>query len=141
VSGLGELIQQLGVAGAEQVRFLVTAFLILLLSGCGKPKETLAGGKPVSHWLEAIHDPDPRVRKSAVFKLGNVGSSESGVLPALTSALNDKDPAVRREAILALAKFGAEAKAAASVLSEMSRQDRDVQVRKYAVAALKRIKG
>jgi HEAT repeat protein len=122
------------------MRFVATLLLILLLSGCGKPKETLAGGKPVSHWLEAVHDPDPRVRKTAVFKLGNIGASEIEVLPALSSALKDKDPAVRREAILALAKIGAEAKAAAPVLSEMSHHDHDVQVRKYAAAALERIK-
>src|SRR5215831_19358490 len=85
--------QQACVGGASRMRVAVTLVLVLLLSGCGKPKTTLAGGKPVSHWLEAIHNPDPRVRKTAIFKLGNVGASEADVLPAVTAALKDPDAA------------------------------------------------
>jgi HEAT repeat protein len=108
----------------------------MLLAGCGKPKTTLAGGKPVSHWLEAAHDPDTRVRKTAVFKLGNIGPGEADVLPAVTAALKDTDAAVRRQAILALVKFGAAAKDAAPILTEMHRHDRDAQVRSHAAKAL-----
>jgi HEAT repeat protein len=121
------------------MRLVVTAFLILLLAGCGKPKATLAGGKPVGYWVEAVTDPDPHVRKTAVFKLGNVGPSEAEALPAVINALKDRDAEVRREAILALVKFGPEAKAVAPVLAEMSRHDRDVQVRSHAAKALKNL--
>jgi HEAT repeat protein len=118
------------------MRVAVTGLLIMLLAGCGKPKTTLAGGKPVSHWLEAVHDPDPRVRKTAVFKLGNIGLGEADVLPSVTAALKDPDAAVRHEAILALVKFGAAAKEAAPILTEMHRRDRDAQVRSHAAKAL-----
>ena len=118
------------------MRIVVTCLLIMLLAGCGKPKTTLAGGKPVSHWLEAVHDPDPRVRKGAIFKLGNVGPSDADVLPAVTAALKDPDATVRREAILALVKFGAAAKEAAPILTEIERRDRDAQVRSHAAKAL-----
>src|SRR6516165_8224641 len=105
------------------MRIVVTCLLIMLLSGCGKPKTILAGGKPVSHWLEAVRDPDPRVRKTAIFKLGNVGPSDADVLPAVTAALKDPDAAVRREAILALVKFGPAAKEAAPILIDMRQHD------------------
>jgi len=121
------------------MRFVIPAILILFLTGCGKPKTMLAGGKPVSHWLQAVHDPDPRIRRTAVFKLGNVGSSEAEVLPAVTAALQDKDPAVRREAILALVKFGAAAKEAAPILTQMYQQDRDAHVRSHVAKALERL--
>jgi HEAT repeat protein len=118
------------------MRFVVTLLLVLFLCGCGKPKDTLAGGKPVSYWLEAVKDPDARVRKTAVFKLGNIGPGEAEALSAVTATLNDPDAAVRREAILALVKFGAAAKEAAPILTEMHRRDRDAQVRSHAAKAL-----
>ena len=121
------------------MRIVVLGLLIMLLSGCGKPKTILAGGKPVSHWLEAVRDPDPRVRKTAIFKLGNVGPSDADVLPAVTTALKDPDAAVRREAILALVKFGPAAKEAAPILIDMRQHDRDALVRSHAANALKNL--
>jgi HEAT repeat protein len=109
------------------------------LIGCGKASPTLAGGKPVSYWIQAVHDPDPRVRKEAVFKLGNVGTTEVGALPAVTEALRDRDAAVRREAILALMKFGDDAQTAAPVLTDLRQHDRDAQVRSYATKALDKL--
>src|SRR5439155_16911918 len=77
-----------------------------LLGGCGKEQPMLAGGKPVSHWVQALQNPDPKVRKQAAFKLGNVGPADPTALPALIEALKDRDAGVRREAILALLKCG-----------------------------------
>jgi HEAT repeat protein len=122
------------------MRLVVISLLTLCLFGCGKPKSSLSGGKPASYWIQAVSDPDPHVRKTAVFKLGNVGSSEAEALPAVTAALKDPDALVRREAILALVKFGAEAKEATATLTQMRRLDRDARVRNYAAAALERIK-
>jgi HEAT repeat protein len=123
------------------MRLIVMFSLASCLFGCAKPKTTLAGDKPVSHWVQAVRDADPRVRKQAVFKLGNVGSSDVEALPAVTAALKDADAAVRREAILALVKFGADAKPAVSILDELRRSDRDAGVRNYAGMALERIRG
>jgi HEAT repeat protein len=120
------------------MRLVVMALGLLCLAGCGQPRPTLAGGKPVAHWLRAVDDPDPRVRKEAVFKLGNVGPTEAEALPAVTKALKDPDAAVRREAILALMKFGADAKTAETALTELQ-HDRDSQVRSYAAKALQKL--
>jgi len=123
------------------MRMLATAGVLLLILGCGESRPMLAGGKPVSYWVDAVHDPDPKVRKQAVFKLGNVGPGAPEALPAVTQALRDANAAVRREAILALIKFGAEAKSATGVLSEIRDHDRDVQVRSYAAKALAKLQG
>jgi HEAT repeat protein len=116
------------------------AFLAVGILGCGKAQPTMAGGKPVSHWVAAIHDPDPHVRKQAVFKLGNVGPADPAALPAVTEALKDTDVAVRRAAILALLKFGSDAKTAIPILDDMRQHDRDNQVRSDAAKALEKIK-
>ncbi|HEV3256000.1 MAG TPA: HEAT repeat domain-containing protein, partial [Gemmataceae bacterium] len=94
------------------MRLVTVAVLAALLSGCGKPQPTTAGGKPVSYWVEALHDRDARLRKQAAFKLGNVGPADAAALPALIGALKDRDARVRCEAILALVKFGPDAKEA-----------------------------
>ncbi len=117
-------------------------FLVLLLiapSGCGPAPPTLAGGKPVGYWLEALRGPDAQLRKTAVSKLGNVGPADTAVVPALTTALKDRDAGVRREAILALMKCGANAREAIPTLTDLQQHDRDGQIRRYAGKALEAI--
>lgn len=113
--------------------------LVYLLIGCGQPKAMLAGGKPVSHWLKASQDPDPKVRKTAVAKLGNVGTADPAALPAVIGALKDPHDAVRREAILAVLKYGSAAREAVPQLIEMQRHDRNAQVRSYATQTLEKL--
>jgi hypothetical protein len=113
--------------------------LVCLLIGCGQPKPMLAGGKPVSHWLKALQDPDPKVRKTAVAKLGNVAMVDSAALPAVLGSLKDPDAVVRREAILALLKCGPEANQSIPTLQEMKRNDPNAQVRSYAAQALEKL--
>ncbi len=113
---------------------------LLTLAGCGKEKPILAGGKPVSYWIEALRDPDAKVRKQAVQKLGNVGSSDPASPPALVGALQDRDAGVRREAILALMKCGPEVPESIPALNEMQKRDPDAKVRSYAGKALEKLK-
>lgn len=120
-------------------RLLLLALALIGLCGCGRPVATLAGGKPVGYWLDALHGPDARLRKTAVSKLGNVGPTDPAVVPALTAALKDRDAAVRREAITALMKCGADAREAIPVLTDLQQHDRDAQVRRYAAKALEAI--
>src|SRR5689334_10868552 len=96
---------------------LIGAGLALMVTGCGHAPPTLAGGKPVSYWVEELKNPDPKLRKTAVAKLGNVGSTDPAAFPAVCEALKDSDAAVRREAILALVKFGAAAREAIPTLT------------------------
>src|SRR5689334_3971309 len=120
-------------------RLFLTSFLLTALVGCGRTPATLAGGKPVSYWLEAVQGPDARLRKTAVFKLGNVGPGDAAVVPALLAALRDRDAGVRREAIVALMKCGPDARGAVPALVELRQHDRDAQVRAYAARALERV--
>jgi HEAT repeat protein len=115
--------------------------LAATVAGCGKPPApTLAGGKPVAHWVEAARGPDPRARKEAVFKLGNVGPADPTAFPAVTGALRDANPIVRREAILALLKFGPQAREAVPTLEELVHRDPDDRVRTSAAKALARLR-
>jgi HEAT repeat protein len=115
---------------------VVCCALVLAACGCGRATPTLAGGKPVHDWVEALQSPDVRTRKHAVSKLGNVGRADPEAFPALLGALKDRDPGVRREAILAVMKTGPDAKQAVPIFTEMREKDRDAQVRDYAGRAL-----
>jgi HEAT repeat protein len=81
--------------------------LLVLMCGCEKAQPTVAHGKPLPEWLEALHSPDARTRKKAAAALGKVGAVDPAVVPALAEAMRDRDPAVRAEATLALRKIGA----------------------------------
>jgi HEAT repeat protein len=122
------------------MRHLLILVLLASLCGCRKAPPTLAHGQPVSHWVEALHDPDAAVRKKAVTVLGNVGPTDATAIPALIGAVNDPDLAVRDEAILALLKIGPAAREAIPVLTE-ALQDEDPTVRSHAAKALARIQG
>jgi HEAT repeat protein len=115
------------------------SILICLLIGCGQPKAMLAGGKPVSHWLKALQNPDPKVRKTAVIKLGNIGPADAAALPAINGALKDSDAAVRREAILALLRSGPAAAQAVPELTDLRQRDPNAQVRHYAAQAVEKL--
>jgi HEAT repeat protein len=122
------------------MRPAVLVLLVIVVCGCAKGQPLLAGGKPVSHWVQALDDPDPKVRKTAATKLGNVGTADAAALPALIKALKDKDANVRLEVILALVKFGPEARAACPALEEIQRNDANAQVRGYATRALEKLR-
>jgi HEAT repeat protein len=117
------------------MRFIVGVVLAALLCGCGNVQPA----RPVGHWIQALHDPDPRTRKQAAFNLGNIGPAEATVFPALVEALRDRDAHVRREAIVALLKFGPAAKEAIPALTNVQQQDHDARVRGYAAKALKKL--
>jgi HEAT repeat protein len=113
--------------------------LAVALGGCGPAPPTLSGGKPVTHWVEALRDPDARQRRTAAFKLGNAGPADAAVLPALVEALRDPEAAVRREAIVALVKFGPGAREATGTLNNLRELDPDPGVRADAARALERL--
>ena len=123
------------------MRRFLPALLLLLLAGCSRSAPTLAGGKPVAHWVSALRDPSPAVRKEAAFKLGNVGPGDPAALPALLAALRDPDPRVRGEVILALLKSGGRASPALAALEDMERSDPDPQVREAAGRAARKLRG
>jgi HEAT repeat protein len=111
---------------------------MILLSGCGQQPPITAHGKPVSHWVEAVRDPDAKVRRKAVIELGHVGTADPAALPALIEAVKDRIPVVRCEAILALSNLGPAAEDAIPIL-QAAQKDADARVRTYAGKALQRI--
>jgi HEAT repeat protein len=122
-----------------KIHLRMVIILVVSLGGCTQTPPTLSGGKPVSHWVAALHSPDARVRKEAAFKLGNVGPADESVLPALMDALKDPDAAVRHEVIVALVKYGDGAQAAVPALGELKRHDPDPRVRADAARALEKL--
>src|SRR5262245_38050495 len=122
------------------MRRLTLALAVLALAGCSSrpPEGTQAHGKPLAHWVQALQDPDAKVRKRATEVLGNVGAADPQVVPALSGAVKDRDRAVREAAVLALLKIGPAAREAAPALAEASK-DSDPKVRTYAAKALKQI--
>jgi HEAT repeat protein len=120
------------------MRSVFAVCLALLLSGCGQSPPLTVRGKPVSHWVQALENPDARVRRKAVGALGNVGAADAQVVPALVRAVKDRDARVRAAAVLALLKIGPEAREAVPALTA-ARRDRDAQVRAYAAKALAKV--
>jgi HEAT repeat protein len=118
---------------------VVLAGLMAFAPGCSQRPPITANGKPVSHWLEAMSDPDPKVRRKAVIELGHVGTADPAIIPALMEAVKDRFSAVRCEAILALSNLGSAAEEAIPVLQE-AQKDADPKVRSYVMKALERIK-
>jgi HEAT repeat protein len=110
--------------------------LLFVTIGCGQAQPTLAGGKPINHWLEALKNKDAKVRKEAVFKLGNVGMEDPAAFPAVLHALEDSAASVRCEAILAVVRFGDQAEQAIPILQKLNHGDQNARVRSYASKAL-----
>lgn len=124
------------------VRLSAVAVMAAWACGCaGETRPTMAGGKPVTHWVEELKGPDPKHRKEAVEKLGNVGPSDPAAFPAVCGALKDADPGVRCEAVLAVLKFGDAAREAIPTLADLRDHDRDRKVRTYATKALELLQG
>jgi HEAT repeats len=120
-------------------KWLLMSLALIFGAGCGPAAPTLAGGKSASHWVDALHDADPKKREEAVEKLGNVGAADPAAYPALVGALKDPSAQVRCAAVLALGKPGSAAKAAVPALEDLKEHDPDPGVRNYAAKALKNL--
>jgi HEAT repeat protein len=119
-------------------RVCIVAWLGFLVGCGGSPAPLTVHDKPVTHWLQALHDRDAKARRKAIEALSNVGASDPAVIPALIGALDDREAGVRGAAVLALLKIGPDAKEAVPALRK-AQKDKDVKVRTYATKALERI--
>jgi HEAT repeat protein len=120
---------------------LIATFAVVAMSGCGhKAGPAQSGGKPPNYWVKNISNPDKKICREAVAKLGNLGAADPEVLPALTSALHDADSQIRGDAVLALAKLGREAKPAIPDLEALAQRDPDSKVRDYATRTLEKLR-
>jgi hypothetical protein len=98
-----------------------------------RPKESA-----VSILIEALEDPDRRVRSQAASLIGRMGSKTDAAVPALSQGLGDKDQLVQSSAALALEEIGPEALDAVPALIEALSEYR---IRKTVVRALSSITG
>jgi HEAT repeat protein len=121
------------------MRSFLCVLLLMLSCGCQKPALLTTHGQPVSHWVEALKEPDAKARKKAVVALGHAATADPVALPALIDAVKDRDASVRREAVLALLNLGPDAREATPTLTE-ALKDKDAKVREYAGKALERVK-
>jgi HEAT repeat protein len=117
------------------MRRVLVALLLLSLIGCGKAPPTTR----VNHWADTLRSNDAKLRKKAAFTLGNLGTIDPSVVPALRGALTDSDAAVRSEAILALLKCGPAAAEAVPALQDVQQRDPNAQVRSYAAKAVEKL--
>jgi HEAT repeat protein len=121
------------------MRTILVLLSLVVFQGCQRNEPTLAGGKPVNHWLQTATDPDAKVRQKGIAKLGNVGSLDLQVFPTLIAALKDRDPKVRCEAILAIVKYGPGTGVAIEPLNATQTKDSDPKVREYAAKAVQKL--
>src|ERR1700730_17168731 len=121
------------------LRLIAFAAMMCVASGCGQSAPTLAHGQPVEHWVQALRDPDAKVRKRAADVLGNVGAADATVVPALAGAVKDSDRAVREATVLALLKMGPAARDAMPALA-LASKDSDAKGRSHAARALENLR-
>jgi len=113
----------------------IWAVVLFVGIGCGPSQPPLAGGKPLEHWLEKIHDKEAPERVEAVKKLGNIGNKSPRALPAVFEALSDPAPAVRKEAVYAVVRNWPASRSALSTLAEIKEKDEDTDIRTIASEA------
>jgi HEAT repeats len=115
--------------------------LALAVPSCGREERgpLLAGGHEVKSWVEALKDRDPKKRRVAVLKLGNVGDADPAAAEGLAEALLDTDDQVRRDAVLAVAKLKSPGETIMSRLRTMAESDRDLRARDLAKKAIARL--
>jgi hypothetical protein len=99
------------------------------------------GGREVKAWVADLSSPEPRARRQAVLKLGNVGDDDPAAADALAGSLDDPDPLARRDAILAVAKLKKPSAAIRGRLETLSRSDEDPRARDLARKAVVRLGG
>jgi HEAT repeat protein len=115
--------------------------LVAFVVGCGGPlaEPVRAHGHTAAELVGLIRGQDVKARRRAVVSLGNMGTADAVVVPALTEALKDSDAEVRASAATSLYKLGPAAKEAEPAL-EAATRDRDPKVRDHAAKALARVR-
>jgi HEAT repeat protein len=85
--------------------------------------------------IQSSADPNPKIRRYAIYALRKFALKDETVVRALLSSMNDQDPTVRAEASIALTECGG---VAVPVLFETIRQA-DASTRLWAIGILKSI--
>ncbi len=124
-------------AAVPDLEALAARSLLPLQLACAAALVSLAGdperGLPML--LNALENPDPQVRKTAVEKMAGLGPAGHSAIPNLLRCVADPDESVRAAAILALGRIRAPyARTAPEIVQRLS--DTSVEVRYAAAVAL-----
>ena len=90
--------------------------------------------------MEAIHDPDPKVRIYGAWALGKLGEDSAEAIPVLLPLLSDSHEEVRNRVCWALGQIGIVTPEILSKLIELSLHDPNPKIRMQAVVALGNLK-
>jgi hypothetical protein len=118
----------------------VSAVLVLVGAASGADERDLRepsfDGKPLRHWLDALKDPRPAVRRQAAQALAAIFPAAKEAVPSLLAALKDSEVSVRGEAAAALVKIDPRhiAEAQPSLIAAL--KDKDPEVRCTAAQGL-----
>jgi HEAT repeat protein len=100
-------------------------------------EEAFSEARPISFWIDQLHDAQAARREQAAKAVGSIGSSAKAAVPALLQAVEDQEARVRLAAIQSLGRIGPDAKDAAPALIQVYQQGNEAEdIRKAAVAAL-----
>jgi len=94
------------------------------------------GEKAVPRAIEAVEDPETRLRAAALIR--RIGPAAKEAVPALAEALSDEDPIVRSEVLFALGAIGPDAAEAVPQITK-ALDDEEVKVAYAACYALGQI--
>lgn len=94
----------------------------------------------ISAFLEAIQDPDPRVRIYGAWALGKLGRDSESAVSALLLLLDDASEEVRNRTSWALGQIGIVTPEVLSKLLHLSLHDSSPKIRMQAVVALGNLK-
>jgi HEAT repeat protein len=109
----------------EEMKHRKNMFIIHALGEIGSPEA-------VPTLTELLKDPDPSLRQSTAFALGQIGPGSKEAIPSLLEALKDKNDEVRTGAIMALKQIKVDAKTAMPFLLE-TLKDKNIFVRGFAI--------
>ncbi len=117
---------------------ILAGFLIFAAASCGREERApmLAGGHEVRSWVEDLKHRDPKKRRVAVLKLGNVGDADPSASEGIALALTDTDAQVRRDAVFAVVKLKNPGEPILSRLRKMGESDKDTRARDLAKKAI-----
>jgi HEAT repeat protein len=123
------------------VLFLLCALALLIPSSPAFAPKLLARyanvheGHGAGYWTDALHDPNPEVRRKAAFALGSLGSDAEEAVPSLAAMMESDEESQRAQASLALSKLGHSARGAVPSLAR-ALEDESPRVRINAARTL-----
>ena len=118
-------------------RLVIFGFVASLLTGCGAKEPYRSGGRTGAYWMQALKQPDVKLRRKAALKIGPIMVTHDACRSAAIEALRDEDAQVRLAAIRLLKVYAtSHAASVAPALRRLEQTDPDLAVRQAAKLAI-----